>query len=241
MQIITQQCAGQTCLVNKNPHFTRRPSIQGYSTLSARGCPHHHPPDQSARPASPQWSCRPLSSQARQTGRSAPWKTTKGSHSTWPGGCRAHTFLRGPSPDLLGPAASQTHSASIRQGLCWQWQTGSPAPSWLFQLSTGGQRGRSRLEAKGSGQRCRPTLLGRGATAGRAGGLWEEGPGTVPHQAPGRRPSPGNVLCISFTDCLSGRRQSLHPAAESASAKAKLVSLKAQKLRKWNLAPPVLG
>lgn len=102
-------------------------------------------------------------------------------------------------------------------------------------------RGRSRLEAKGSAQRCGPTLLGRGATAGRAGGLWEEGTGTVPHQAPGRRPSPGNVLCISFTDCLSGRRQSLHPAPESASAKAKLVSLKAQKLRKWNLAPPVLG
>ena len=152
-----------------------------------------------------------------------------------------HLSIPGPSPDLLGPAASQSHSASIRQGLCWQRQTGSPAPRWLFQLSRGGERGRSRLEAKGSGQRGGPTLLGRGATAGRAGGLWEEGPGTAPHQAPGRCPSPGNVLCISFTDCLSGRRQSLHPAPESASAKAKVVYLKAQPLRKWNLAPPVLG
>ena len=83
--------------------------------------------------------------------------------------------------------------------------------------------------AGGEGQRRRPPLLGRKSPADQAGSLWEEGPGPAPHQAPEEMAGIWEHALHLIHRLPLGRRQSLHPTSESASAKAMLAYLKAQK------------
>lgn len=139
--------------------------------------------------------------------------------STWPlsrslGACSQ------PEPKCFSKAGT----ALLRAGFSGRVQVGS----------------RPRLEVKGGsrGQSAAPLPWADRPQPGRAGSLWEEGPGVARLLAPCRQPSPGKMLCIIHGLSLRQAPATSPSPTEPASAKAKLFCLKTQKLRNWKRAPP---